>query len=235
MAINTEGKRALADLAAGKFSFEMVDAIKDHVSALETELESVAARQDGAANELRQQAYVISRLEADLRKANASFYALMKANALTEFALRETKRGAVMLAEYLPVAGAHAAEGSKKALAYLSTVDLKAEFENIKGHPTTEKALRQIERLAIWVGDYLPVARKYAEEGSKKAMAYLATVDLKAGVEKLKALPLTEKALREIERLGLDARAHLPAARKQVAGAVEKASAYISHLHKKVA
>ncbi|MBI1980872.1 MAG: hypothetical protein HYS63_04820 [Methylocystis sp.] len=235
MATKTEGKRALADLGAGKFSFEMVDAIKDHVGAIEAELQRVGALHDGAANELRQQEYKILRLEADLRAANARAYALLKANALTEIALRETKRGAASVVEFLPVARDYAEAGSKKTLAYLSTVDFKGKFEELKAHPLTEKALREIERLAVQVGEYLPVARKRAAEGSKQALAYLSTVDLKAGFENLKAHPMTEKAACEIERQLRSARDHLPAARKQVAVAVEKASAYIADLHKKAA
>lgn len=211
MAMKLEGKRALADLAAGKFSFEMVDAIKDHVGALETELERVTTEMERfsalharAVNEARQQEYKIFRLEGELRALNARVYALLKANALTEIAVREAKRGAERFVEYLPVARKHAEEGSKAALAYLATVDFKGKFEALKAHPMTEKALREIERLAIKVGEYLPVARRQAEEGSKKALAYLSTVGL-------------------------------PAARTQLAAVVEKASAYIADLHKKIA
>ncbi|KAF0119790.1 MAG: hypothetical protein FD148_3718, partial [Methylocystaceae bacterium] len=39
MATNTEGERALADLEAGKFSFPMVDSIRDHVNQLDAELQ----------------------------------------------------------------------------------------------------------------------------------------------------------------------------------------------------
>jgi arsenate reductase-like glutaredoxin family protein len=235
MATETEGERALADLEAGKFSFEMVDAIKDHVSKLETELLRVSALHESAVNELRQQEYTISRLEAELRKLNARLYTLLKANVLTEIALREGKRGAVKFVEYLPVAQKHAEESSKKALAYLSTVDLKSEFEKLKAHPMTETALRVIERLAMKFVEFLPVARKHAEEGLKKALAHLSTVDLKAEFEKLKAHPLTDKTLRESERLLLKARENLPVARKQVAAAAGKATAYIADLHKKIA
>jgi hypothetical protein len=170
MATKTEGERALADLEAGKFSFPMVDAIKDHVNKLETELRHVSTLHDGAVNELRQQEYTILRLEAELRKVNARLYALLKANILTETALRETKRGAVKFVEFLPVARKHAGEGSKAALAYLSTLDLKAKLETLKAHPLTEKVL-----------------------------AWLANIDLPAEWTKLKAHPLTKKALSELQ------------------------------------
>lgn len=235
MATKTEGERALADLEAGKFSFEMVDAIRAHVSNLETEIQHVSGMHECAVNQLRQQEYTISRLEAELRKLNANIYALLKANVLTEIAVREAKRGAVKFIDFLPVAGQYAGQGSKKALAYLSTLDFKGKFEELKTHPLTEKTLREIVRLVIAVGEHLPVARKHAEEGLKKAHAYLSTVDLKAEFEKLKAQPLTDKTLRESQRPLLKARENLPVVRKRVAAAAEKASAYIADLHKKVA
>ncbi len=224
MATKTEGERALADLAAGKFSFEMVDAIKDHVSALDsellrvsTELQRVSALHERAVNETRQQEYAISRLEADLRKLNARVYALLKANALTELALRqanafmaialrEAKRGAATFIEYLPVARDHAEAGAKSALAYLSTVDVKGAFEKARAHPATQKAL-----------------------------AWLADLDLRAEWKKLKTHPLTQKAWSEAQPALLKAKDYLPIAKKQVVAAAEKTAAYIADLHKKIA
>ncbi len=211
MAMKLEGRRALADLAAGKFSFEMVDAIKDHVGALETELERVrteaertGALYERAVNAARQQEYKILRLEADLRMANERVYALLKANALTQTALGAAQRGVATVVGYLPVARDHAEAGLKQTLAYLATVDFKGKFEALKAHPMTEQALREIERLAGKLVEYLPVARKQAVEGSKKTLNYLSTTGL-------------------------------PAVRTQLAAIVEKASVYIADLQKKVA
>ena len=213
MATKTEGERALADLEAGKFSFPMVDAIRDHVNQLEaelqrvrTELQRVNSLQDGAANQLRQQEYTILRLEGELRKLNARLYALLKANVLTEIALRETKRGAVKFVEFLPVARKHAEESSKAALAYLSTIDLKAKFEAVKAHPLTEKTL-----------------------------AWLANLDLRAEWTKLKTHPLTTKAMSELRSALLKAKDNLPVVQKRIAALVEKATAYIAELQKKAA
>jgi hypothetical protein len=64
MATKAEGERALTDLEACKFSFPMVDAIRDHVNKLETELQRVSALHDGAVNQLRQQDYRILRLRS---------------------------------------------------------------------------------------------------------------------------------------------------------------------------
>ena len=213
MAMKPEGKRALADLAAGKFSFEMVDAIKDHVSALEIELarvtmeaERVGALHERAANELRQQEYTIQRLELELRKLNARVYSLLKANAVTEIAVRATTRGAEKFVEYLPVARKHAEAGSKAALAYLSTIDVKATIAKLKAHPLTEKTL-----------------------------AWLADLDVQAEWTKLKTHPLTKKALSELQRGLLKAKEYSPVVQKQIAVAVEKTTAYIAERQKKAA
>ncbi|HEY8126465.1 MAG TPA: hypothetical protein VIF88_13725 [Methylocystis sp.] len=213
MATKTQGERALADLEAGKFSFPMVDSIREHVNALEaelqrvrTELQRVNSLHEGAGNQLRQQEYTILRLEGELRKLNARLYGLLKANVLTEAALRETKRGAVKLVEFLPVARKHAEQGSKAALAYLSTIDLQARFEALKAHPLTEKTL-----------------------------AGLATLDLRAEWTKLKTHPLTTKVVSELQPALLKAKDHLPVVQKRIAALVDKATAYIAELQKKTA
>lgn len=213
MATNTEGERALADLEAGKFSFPMVDSIRDHVNQLDaelqrarTELQRVNSLHEGALNQLRQQEYTILRLEGELRKLNARLYALLKANVLTELALRETKRGAVKFVEFLPVARHHTENGSKAAVAYLSTIDLKAKVEAAKAHPLTEKTL-----------------------------AWLANLDLRAEWTKLKTHPLTTKALSELQPAFLKAKDYLPVVQKRIAALVEKATAYIAELQKKAA
>ncbi|MGD9542159.1 MAG: hypothetical protein AB7V61_14665, partial [Methylocystis sp.] len=108
--------------------------------------------------------------------------------------------------------------------------------------------------------EFLPVARKHAEEGSKAALAYLSMIDLKAKFETLKAHPLTEKALAwlaninlpaewtklkthpltkkalsELQPVLLKAEEYRPVAQKQVSTLVDKATAYIHSLHKKAA
>lgn len=213
MATKTEGERALADLEAGKFSFPMVDAIRDHVNQLDaelqrarTELQSVNSLHEGVVNQLRQQEFTILRLEGELRKLNARLYALLKANVLTEIALREMKRGTVKFIELLPVARKHAEEGSKAALAYLSTIDLQAKVEAAKTHPLTEKTL-----------------------------AWLANLDLRAEWTKLKTHPLTTKAISELQSALLKAKDNLPVVQKRIAALVEKATAYIAELQKKAA
>lgn len=214
MATKTEGERALADLAAGKFSFPMVDAIRDHMQTLETELscartelERVNGLHESALNQLRQKDYAIGRLEGELRHLNARVYALLKANALTEAALRETKRGAAKFVEYLPVARKHAEDGAKMAWTYLSNLDVQGKFEALKAHPITEKT-------RVW----------------------LANLDPQAEWMKLKTHPLTKKALDALQTALVQAREQYPVVQKRIAATVEKATAYISEqLHKKTA
>jgi hypothetical protein len=130
----------------------------------------------------------------------------MKANILTEIALRETKRGTVKFVEFLPVARKHAEKSWKAALAYLSKIDFKAKFETLTSHPLPEKAL-----------------------------AWLANFDLPAEWTKLKTHPLTKKTLSESQPILLKAKDYLPVAQKQVSTLVDKATAYINSLHKKAA
>lgn len=201
---------ALAELEAGRFSFRMVDAIKDHVGQLESELTAVNAQHDDATKRLMQQEYAINRLEGDLRKANARMHALVKANALTELTVRETKKGAVMVRDYLPVVRTHAIALSKKALTFLAHLDLKAEADKLKAHPMAQKPL-----------------------------AWFAALDLQAEWTKLKTHPLMEKALREaqpaIAKAVAMAKEYLPVAQKQASALIDKTSAYIAQLQKKTA
>jgi uncharacterized protein YhbP (UPF0306 family) len=206
MAAKTDIELALANLEAGKFSFRMVETIKDHISTLETDLALAKSESESAAKTLLEREFTIARLEAELRKVNAKVHALVKANALTEAAMRESARGAVMLREAGAVAGEQAVALSKKTVAWLSSVDVKAEVEKAKAHPLTVKA-----------------------------QARLAAFDLQAEWKKLQAHPLTEKALREFETALGKAQDYLPVARKQFAALVEKAQAFIANLNKKAA
>ena len=96
--------------------------------------------------------------------------------------------------------------GSKAALAYLSTIDLQAKVEAVKAHPLTEKTL-----------------------------AWLANLDLRAEWTKLKTHPLTTKAMSELQSALLKAKDNLPVVQKRIAALVEKATAYIAELQKKAA
>ncbi len=206
MSAKTDIELALADLEAGKFSFRMVETIKDYVSTLENDLACAKTEAESAAKTLRQQEFTIARLEMELRKVNARVHALVRANALTEAAIRETKSGAVLLRDAGLIAGEQAVALSKKTVAWLSTVDMRAELEKAKSYPLAQEA-----------------------------QARLAHLDLQAEWKKLQAHPLTEKALKELQVALGKAQENLPAAQKQLAALVEKATAFIQKLSRNAA
>ncbi|QGM97959.1 hypothetical protein [Methylocystis parvus] len=204
MAAKTDIELALTELEAGKFSFRMVEAITNHVTALENDLARVNETNESAARMLREQEYTISRLEGELRKVNARVHALVKANALSEAALRAAKRGAAVLSDVSVIAGEQAVALSKKTAAWLSTIDLAAEFERAKSYPATQKA-----------------------------QAAIANFDPQAEWRKLQSHPLTDKASRELHAAWLKAEEYLPVVQKQLAALVEKSTDFIANLNKK--
>jgi hypothetical protein len=139
MASKMEIEFALSDLEAGKFSFRMVDAIKEHVDKLENELEVVRSLHADAISDLRRQELTNWRLEGEVRKLNAKIYALLKANMLTETAIREMTAVAIKMAEFLRLAKKHAAPTANMLM---------------------ERAFKEMTPLAIKMGGYLRVAKK---------------------------------------------------------------------------
>ena len=90
MASKMEIELALANLEAGKFSFRMVDAIKDRLEKLETEVTLLRSLQGELLGDLKQQQLASWRLEIEATRLNAKIHSLIKANALTERASRTT-------------------------------------------------------------------------------------------------------------------------------------------------
>ncbi|HTO80058.1 MAG TPA: hypothetical protein VMJ31_09830 [Methylocystis sp.] len=90
MASNMEIELALTNLEAGKFSFRMVDAIKDRLEKLEKEVTLLQGLQGGLLCDLRQQQIANWRLEGEATRLNAKIQSLLKANALAEQASRAT-------------------------------------------------------------------------------------------------------------------------------------------------
>jgi hypothetical protein len=169
---------ALANLEAGKFSFKMVDAIKDHVSKLESELEVLRGLQDSAIHDLKKLEYANWRLEGDLTKLNAKVYALLRANMLTERACLESSRLA---------AKAREAVGEMVRLAGTSWEWAKTELnaENraillLEAKKATEKARREATPYAIKAGEYLDVVKKWVAATQEKATAYISALNKNA-------------------------------------------------------
>jgi hypothetical protein len=90
MASNMEIELALTNLEAGKFSFRMVDAIKDRLEKLEKEVTLLQGLQGELLCDLRQQQIANWRLEGEATRLNAKIHSLLKANALAENASRAT-------------------------------------------------------------------------------------------------------------------------------------------------
>ena len=90
MASNMEIELALTNLEAGKFSFRMVDAIKDRLEKLENEVTLLRSLQGELLSDLRHQQLASWRLEGETTRLNAKIHTLLKANALTEKASRAT-------------------------------------------------------------------------------------------------------------------------------------------------
>ena len=91
MASKMEIELALANLEAGKFSFRMVDAIKDRLEKLENEVTLLRGLHGELLGDLRQQQLANWRLEGEATRLNAKIHSLVRANALTEKASRATE------------------------------------------------------------------------------------------------------------------------------------------------
>ncbi len=101
MAGKMEIELALTNLEAGKFSFRMVDAIKERLENLENEVTLLRGQHTDAMNELRQQQLATWRLELEATRLNEKIHTLLKANALTEKASHLTAKVASRTGEQL--------------------------------------------------------------------------------------------------------------------------------------
>jgi len=90
MASKMEIELALANLEAGKFSFRMVDAIKDRLEKLESEVALLRGLHGELMNDFRHQQLANWRLEGETTRLNAKIHSLLRANALAEKAVRAT-------------------------------------------------------------------------------------------------------------------------------------------------
>lgn len=175
---------ALAKLEAGKFSFQMVDAIKNHISKLERELEVTRSLHADAVRELKLQEYAIWRLESETKRLNARIHAILRANILTEKAYRklapiviETRTN---FDASLKVAGAaleRAVAGLKSGEFQAQLVDECAKlYQFFMANVFTEETFREYQRYAIKMGQYLRVLKVHAVTSVLKATAYLSNL-----------------------------------------------------------
>jgi hypothetical protein len=176
---------ALANLEAGKFSFRMIDAIKDHIGSLESELAVVRGLHASARRDLKQRDLAIWRLEGEVTKLNARIYALLRANVLTERACVGMAVAAVHIRAYAEDASnagaavlAQLMADAKSGKLQSQCADAAAEaYGFLKNIMPPRSALEDMKSYAQKAGDHLTVAWKFVAEHSAKASAYLATLN----------------------------------------------------------
>ena len=176
---------ALANLESAKFSLRTVDAIKDHISGLENELEIVRGLHSSAIHDLKRIEFTNWRLEGELKKLNAKIYALLKANVLAEKAYTELTVAALKTGAYFEASKKFAGPALQQVMADLKSGKLQSQcvdaaaklYALLKEIMPTRSTLREMTAYAHKLGEYLAVAQKYGGAQLEKASAYLATLN----------------------------------------------------------
>jgi hypothetical protein len=170
-------EEALAHLEAGKFSFRMIEAVKDHVQKRDNELAILSDLHVRAVHDLKLRDYAIWRLEREATKLNARIHALLKANALTERAAREIDPLVAKSAAFSRVALGHARKAFEQAVADFRTGKLQADatragaklYETLKANAPADGALS-------FTAQDLEGLKKRVKSSLEKAGAYLSTI-----------------------------------------------------------
>jgi hypothetical protein len=181
---------ALANLEAGKFSFRMVDAIKDHISSLENELEVARGLHESAIRDLKLQEIAKWRQEGELRKLNARIYTLLKANMLTEKLYGGITSVVMKMGEYFEVSRKFAGAILEQAIGDLKAGKSKSRLlvANAKIYALLKEALREMTPYAHKIREHLEVFKKYVGTSMEKATAYLSNLHKTAADAKWRAL-----------------------------------------------
>lgn len=174
---------ALAKLEAGKFSFQMVDAINDHISRIERELQTVRAMHAEAVEDLQRHEYQVWRLESEAQKLNAKIHGLIRANLLVEKADRAAAVSFAKVAEYAEIAKNHALETGRSVASDLRNGDLPAPLAEAKAKALAlwadvynEKTTAEIATFVRKAMEGFELARKQAQLVAERAAAYLSTL-----------------------------------------------------------
>lgn len=174
---------ALAKLEAGKFSFLMVDAIKDHLSRIESELQTTRALHAEAEQALQHQRVANWRLEREVQKLNAKIHGLIRANLLVEKLDRAAAVARVKIAEYADVATKYVVETAQGVAVDLRNGDLpaplaeaKAKAQALQARIFDEKTMAEIEPYVRRATENLEVLKKHAQSLLDRATAYLSTL-----------------------------------------------------------
>jgi hypothetical protein len=176
---------ALANLETGKFSFRMIDAIKEHISSLESELEAAHGMHDNAIGDLKLQKIANWRLEGELTKLNAQIYALLRANLLTENAHAGGTFVAMKMGAYFEVSKQFAAAAVERVMADVKSGKLQSQcvdaaaklYASLKEIMPTQSTLNEVKPYARKLGEYLAVVQKHLGVQLEKVTAYLATLN----------------------------------------------------------
>jgi len=172
---------ALANLESGKFSFQMIDAIKEHIGGLENELEVVRGLHDSAVRDLKLQEIANWRLEGELRKLNAQIYAVLRANLLTQKTYAGMTFVAMKMGAYFEASRKIAAPALEQVTADLKTGKLQSQCVDAAAKlyalpreiMPAQSAYRELTPYAHKLGKYLAVSKKSVGVQLDKASAYL--------------------------------------------------------------
>jgi len=174
---------ALAKLEAGKFSFQMVEAIKSHIGRIENELATTSSLHAAAVAELQHQQYAVWRLESEVQKLNGKIHALVRANLLTEKADRAAAVAFAKMAEYFEISKTYAVETARAAAADVKKGELpapivraRAQAQALQARLFNEKTAAEMEPYVRKAAEGLEIARKQALLLAERLAAYLATL-----------------------------------------------------------
>lgn len=174
---------ALAKLEAGKFSFQMVETIRNHIARIENELQTTSRLHAEAVQDLQRQEYAVWRLEGEVSKLNAKIHALIKANVLSEKADRAAALAWAKAAEYFEISKKYAFEIAHGVVADLKKGEMPAQLVPVKEKADALKARLFNEKTAAEIAPYvskaaeaLEMAKKQALVAADRAAAYLSTL-----------------------------------------------------------
>jgi hypothetical protein len=172
---------AMAQLEAGKFSFQMVEAIKEHFDSLEREADVLRASHADAIIEIKRQEFARFRLETEARKLNGVIHALLKANAFSELFCRESAVLSAKLRDYLSLFAREARPLLERVIEEIKAGKPQAEVAKasaavlalVKEHAPTEQEIRDV---VSQMGPHLEAARKRVGPQLEKITAYVSNL-----------------------------------------------------------
>ncbi len=141
-------ENALVDLEAGKFSFRVVDCVKNHIETQGNELEVIRDLHQQAVRDVLLRDYEIFRLEKELKSVNAKLHLALRTSVILEKSLQASKAGFLKLKEVAKLCVTQAGVVSKPQLGKLYEA-LKVCF-----HQAAEASKPQLRRLRAAIEDY---------------------------------------------------------------------------------